>query len=210
MWLQSTWNVAMQLSKGIFFYWFKLKQLYALVATVLESTVLQPEQGQIPSRANERAGSVVPRPLHKAIQGDRASGHRAHRHLSSGREKPVTAPRVTLSSCNITGTQYGLHKGGTHTPTNFLHSHDAGSWVGTPSPLCSPSLPEPVERLDDLLARQMPRDDHKPPELENPGMELVIHFGLVLSFRTCYYDKHIQVGNPLKKKTATTSPSPHL
>jgi len=72
--------------------------------------------------------------------------------------------------------------------------------VGTPCPLCSPYLPEPVEHLDTLLGRQIPRYDHKSPESENPGMELIIYFGLVLSFRTCYDDKQSQVGNPLKKK----------
>lgn len=42
---------------------------------------------------------------------------------------------------------------------------------------------------------------HEPLELEYPGMEWVLCFGLVISLRTCYYDTQIHVGDSLKKSS---------
>lgn len=45
----------------------------------------------------------------------------------------------------------------------------------------------------------------QPPESEYPRMELVICFGLVISFRTCYYEKQIHASDcyPLPEKKSS-------
>lgn len=107
---------------------------------------------------------------------------------------------VALAYCKITGTHFGLPKCRTDISHWFSRQTRCRELTGN-FLLCFLYLPEPMDQLENLLENQSPRYCHKLPELEYPGVELIICLGLVISLRTCYYDKHIHVSDSLKKSS---------
>lgn len=153
---------------------------------------------------------VLQRPHYKASPEHPASGHGTQQRLNTGHTRFITEFPGPLCP-TATGLECTSH---------FIKAGQARYW---PARRCrklsgnfiSPVLPPPTWAYGSPGEPGTQTDcwyNCKPPESEYPRMKLVICLGLVISFRTCYYEKQISCKWPLatawkKKNPAMTLPT---